>query len=101
MTNEDLALSIRRRAGHGLAYLGSQELTNRIAPRESRAEVLSGFQLGLYVGATVPAVVVGFAAKLLGFETATLGFVAVIATLAIVGFVWIRDFPLKELFSHA
>ncbi len=77
-------------AGHGLAYLGSQELTDRIAPPQSRAEVFSGFQLGLYVGATVPAVVVGFSAKALGFETATLTFVGVIAALAIFGFVWIR-----------
>ena len=76
--------------GHGLAYLGSQELTDRIAPRETRAEVFSGFQLGLYVGATVPAVVVGFAAKALGFRTATLSFIAVVAALAVTGLFWIR-----------
>jgi MFS family permease len=76
--------------GHGLAYLGSQELTDRIAPRESRAEVFSGFQLGLYVGATVPAVVVGFAAKRMGLEFATLAFAAVVAALAASGLAWIR-----------
>jgi MFS family permease len=76
--------------GHGLAYLGSQELTDRIAPRETRAEVFSGFQLGLYVGATLPAVVVGFAAKALGFRTATLSFIAVVAALAVTGLFWIR-----------
>lgn len=84
-------------AGHGFGYLGSQELTDRVAPRQNRAEVFSGFQLGLYVGATVPAVVVGFAAKALGFETATLLFVAVIAALAIVGFIWIRASSLPAL----
>jgi MFS family permease len=84
-------------AGHGLAYLGSQELTDRIAPRQGRAEVFSGFQLGLYVGATVPAVVVGFATKVLGFETATLIFVVVIAALAVIGFLWIRASPLQAL----
>ena len=84
-------------AGHGLAYLGSQELTDRIAPAQSRAEVLSGFQLGLYVGATVPAVVVGFAAKALGFETATLFFAGVIAALAMIGLVWIRTSPVPAL----
>jgi MFS family permease len=76
--------------GHGLAYLGSQELTDRIAPRESRAEVFSGFQLGLYIGATVPAVVVGFAAKAIGFDAATFSFVSVIVVLALVGLAWIR-----------
>ena len=84
-------------AGHGLAYLGSQELTDRIAPQQSRAEVFSGFQMGLYVGATVPAVVVGFTAKALGFETATLTFVAVIAALAIVGLFWVRASSVQEL----
>jgi MFS family permease len=76
--------------GHGLAYLGSQELIDRIAPRESRAEVFSGFQLGLYVGATLPAVVVGFAAKRMGLDVATLAFAAVVAVLAALGWIWIR-----------
>ena len=84
-------------SGHGLAYLGSQELTDRIAPPQIRAKVFSGFQLGLYVGATVPAVILGFAAKALGFETATLIFVAVIATLALIGFIWVRESPVQAL----
>ncbi len=83
--------------GHGLSYLGSQELTDRVAPKESRAEVFSGFQLGLYIGATVPAVVVGFAANAVGFEVATLAFVAIIAALAVVGLAWIRLNPSADL----
>jgi len=83
--------------GHGLTYLGSQELTDRIAPKESRAEVFSGFQLGLYVGATVPAVVVGYAAKVVSFEVATLAFVATIAALAVTAYVWIRLSPSPAL----
>jgi MFS family permease len=82
-------------AGHGLAYLGSQELTDRIAPKESRAEVFSGFQLGLYAGATLPAVVVGFAAKVVSFQAATLAFVATIGVLAATALVWIQ-INLKE-----
>ncbi len=76
-------------AGHGLAYLGSQELTDRIAPKDRRAEVFSGFQLGLYVGATVPAIGVGFAARAIGLSSATLSFVVLIVALAIVGLAWI------------
>jgi hypothetical protein len=53
--------------GHGLAYVGSQELTDRIAPPAHRAEVLSGFQLGLYLGATLPSLLVGFSAAAIGF----------------------------------
>jgi hypothetical protein len=44
----------------------------------------------LYVGATVPAVVVGFAAKALGFRSATLSFIAFVAALAVIGLLWIR-----------
>jgi MFS family permease len=83
--------------GHGLSYLASQELTDRIAPKESRAEVFSGFQLGLYIGATVPAVVVGFAAKVVSFEVATLAFVAIIAALAVMALAWIRLNPAPDL----
>jgi MFS family permease len=83
--------------GHGLTYLGSQELTDRIAPKDSRAEVFSGFQLGLYIGATAPAVVVGYAAKVVSFEVATLAFVATIAALAVAAYVWIRLSPSPAL----
>jgi heme/copper-type cytochrome/quinol oxidase subunit 4 len=40
---------------------------------------------------------VGFAAKALGFETATLIFAAVIAALAVSGLIWIRVSPLPAL----
>jgi hypothetical protein len=76
-------------AGHGLAYVGSQELTDRIAPPDRRAEVFSGFQLALYFGATVPAIAVGFSARAIGFANATLGFLALIAGFSIAGVAWI------------
>ena len=34
-------------AGHGLEYLGSQELTDHVAPPDRRAQTLSAIQLGL------------------------------------------------------
>ncbi|MBO0800805.1 MAG: MFS transporter, partial [Blastocatellia bacterium] len=77
-------------AGHGLAYVGSQELTDRIAPLDRRAEVFSGFQLALYVGATVPAIAVGFGANAIGFADATYAFLALIAALSLAGIFWIR-----------
>jgi len=79
--------------GHGLAYLGSQELTDRIAPRDRRAEIFAGFQLGLYAGATLPAIGVGFAARAIGLENATLAFLAIVASLAITGLIWIQSNP--------
>ena len=74
--------------GHGLAYVGSQELTDRIAPPARRAEVFSGFQLGLYLGATVPSLLVGFSAAVIGFHNATVGFVCVVLVLALTGILW-------------
>jgi hypothetical protein len=89
-------------AGHGLAYLGSQELTDRVAPKDRRAEVFSGFQLGLYVGATAPAIGVGFAARAIGLSTATLLFVLLVALRAIVGLGWVaRIATVDPLAAHA
>ena len=76
--------------GHGLAYLGAQELTDRVAPPEKRAQIFSAFQLGLYFGATAPALIVGFAAGRIGLTASTLGFAGVVGALALVGVVWSR-----------
>jgi MFS family permease len=75
--------------GHGLAYVGSQELTDRIAPPDRRAEVFSGFQLGLYVGATLPSLLVGFSAAAIGFYSSTLAFVCIVLALAVFGIGWL------------
>lgn len=75
--------------GHGLAYVGSQELTDRIAPPARRAEVFSGFQLGLYLGATLPSLLVGFSAAAIGFYGATFWFVCVVLAVAALGIVWL------------
>jgi MFS family permease len=77
-------------AGHGLAYLAAQELTDRIAPPDRRAQIFSAFQLGLYVGATAPAIVVGFIASRAGLAPATLGFAGAIGLLCVAGLAWIR-----------
>jgi MFS family permease len=75
--------------GHGLAYVGSQELTDRIAPPARRAEVFSGFQLGLYLGATLPALLVGFGAAAIGFYGATVAFVCAVFALTVAGMAWL------------
>ena len=59
--------------------------------------MFSAFQLGLYVGATVPAVVVGFVARRFGLDKAALGFVATILALTLAALAWVRAEPgLKE-----
>ncbi len=75
--------------GHGLAYVGSQELTDRIAPPARRAEVFSGFQLGLYLGATLPSLLIGFGAAAIGFYGATVAFVCAVFVLISTGLAWL------------
>lgn len=75
--------------GHGLAYVGSQELTDRIAPPARRAEVFSGFQLGLYLGATLPSLLVGFGAAAIGFFSATVAFGCAVLVLIAAGLAWL------------
>ncbi len=75
-------------AGHGLSYVGSQEVVDRIAPPDARASVFAGFQFGLYVGATAPSLLVGFAAGAVGFETATFAFVLTVFILSLIGLLW-------------
>jgi hypothetical protein len=72
-----------------LAYVGSQELTDRIAPPGRRAEVFSGFGLGLYLGATLPSLLVGFGAAAIGFYGATIAFVCAVFVLAVAGMAWL------------
>jgi MFS family permease len=79
--------------GHGLAYVGSQELVDRIAPPARRAEIFSGFQLGLYAGATLPAVLVGFGAAAFGLFGATVAFVCAMLVFAGVGIASLRVAP--------
>lgn len=77
-------------AGHGLAYFGAQELTDRISPPDRRAQVISAFQLGLYLGATLPALVLGFAAGRFGLINSALGFAGAVGALALLGLAWLR-----------
>ncbi len=77
-------------AGHGIVYLGAQELTDCLAPPDRRAQIFSAFQLGLYVGATLPALILGFAAGSFGLIDSTLGFAGAVALLAIIGWLWVR-----------
>jgi MFS family permease len=84
-------------AGHGAAYLGSQELTDRIAPPERRAQVFSAFQLGLYFGANGPALIIGVLASRDGLPFACLVFVVAVMLLALCALAWLRSESHQEL----
>jgi MFS family permease len=74
--------------GHGAAYLGSQELVDRVAPADRRAQIFSAFQLGLYIGATAPAILIGFAAGRFGLAAASIAFAAAVGLLALIALAW-------------
>ncbi len=49
--------------GHGLAFLGSQQLVDWVAPESSRGAFFSAFYVFIYLGAALPALGVGFGAE--------------------------------------
>jgi sugar phosphate permease len=67
--------------GHGLAFLGSQQLVDWVAPESSRGAVFSAFYVFIYLGAALPALGVGFGADIVGFLAAVVIFAIVIGTL--------------------
>jgi predicted MFS family arabinose efflux permease len=67
--------------GHGLAFLGSQQLVDWVAPESSRGAIFSTFYVFIYLGATLPALGVGFGADVVGFMAAVVTFAIVIGTL--------------------
>jgi len=70
-------------AGHGLGFLGSLALINRIAPEEQRAEVAAGFYVVSYVGIALAAAGIGFGAEHFGLFQAVLGLAGFISALVL------------------
>jgi MFS family permease len=66
-------------AGGGLAFRASLAAAGSAAPPESRAEVLSGFFLGAYVGLSVPVVGLGIATQYVSARLVMLVFVVLVA----------------------
>jgi MFS family permease len=67
--------------GHGLAFLGSQQLVDWVAPESSRGAIFSAFYAFIYLGATLPALGVGFGADVVGFLAAVVTFAIVVGIL--------------------
>jgi MFS family permease len=70
-------------AGGGLLFRGALGAAGSTAPAQARAEVLSGYFLGAYVGLSVPVVALGVATQLVAARDAMLVFV-VLVSLAVV-----------------
>ena len=65
-------------AGAGLVFRGALVAAGAAAPPESRAEVLSGFFLGAYVGLSVPVVGLGIATQYAPARDVMVVFVAIV-----------------------
>lgn len=78
--------------GLGLAFMGGLGLVGRVAPAESRAEVLSACYVIIYLGESVPVLGAGYGADRIGLFPAVAAFAAVIGGLgllaAILAMVW-------------
>jgi predicted MFS family arabinose efflux permease len=67
--------------GHGLAFLGSQQLVDWVAPESGRGAVFSAFYVVIYLGGALPALGVGFGADVVGFLAAVVAFAVAIGAL--------------------
>lgn len=66
-------------AGAALAFRGGLSAAAASAPPQARAEVLSGFFLGTYIGLSVPAVILGIVTQYVSARSAMLVFAVIVA----------------------
>ena len=66
-------------AGAALAFRGGLSTAAASAPPESRAEVMSGFFRGTYIGLSIPAVILGIATQYAPARSAMLVFAVIVA----------------------
>ena len=66
-----------------LAYRGSLEVVNQLAPAERRAEVIASYILFMYAGNSVPVIGIGLLSNATSSLTADVTFAIVIAACAV------------------
>jgi MFS family permease len=74
----------------GAVFMGSLATANRVAPAETRGQVISTFFVFAYVGLTVPVIAVGFGSQAFGDFRAVLGCAIALATIAVASMAVIR-----------
>ena len=67
----------------GLVFMGSLAVANRLAPAQTRGQVISTYFVFAYLGLTVPVIAVGFASQAFGDFRATLGCAIALAAVAL------------------
>jgi MFS family permease len=74
----------------GAVFMGSLAAANRLAPAETRGQVISTYFVFAYVGLTVPVIAVGFGAQAFGDFRATLACAIALAVIAVASMAIIR-----------
>jgi MFS family permease len=74
----------------GAVFMGSLAVANRLAPAQTRGQVISTYFVFAYVGLTVPVIGVGFGAQAFGDFRATLGCAIALAAIALASMAVIR-----------
>ena len=74
----------------GAVFMGSLAVANRLAPAQTRGQVISTYFVFAYVGLTVPVIAVGFGAQAFGDFRATLGCAIGLAAIAVASMAIIR-----------
>jgi MFS family permease len=74
----------------GAVFMGSLATANRLAPAQTRGQVISTYFVFAYVGLTVPVIAVGFGAQAFGDFRAILGCAIVLAVIALASIATLR-----------
>jgi MFS family permease len=74
----------------GAVFMGSLATANRVAPAETRGQVISTFFVFAYVGLTVPVIAVGYGSQAFGDFRAILGCAIALAAIALATMAVIR-----------
>jgi MFS family permease len=85
-----LAGSVVSGVAVGTVFMGSLATANRLAPAETRGQVISTYFVFAYVGLTVPVIAVGFGAQAFGDFRATLACAIALAVIAVASMATIR-----------
>src|SRR3984957_20131563 len=85
-----LAATVVSGVAVGAVFMGSLATANRLAPAETRGQVISTYFVFAYVGLTVPVIAVGFGAQAFGDFRATLVVAIVLAAIALASMATIR-----------
>ena len=88
-----LAATVVSGVAVGAVFMGSLATANRLAPAETRGQVISTYFVFCYVGLTVPVIAVGFGAQAFGDFRATLAVAIALAAIAVASMVTIRRSP--------